>query len=182
MSVAMQHNGGNGQLWFCVRTLAKHEHTAAGTLRRELNIDCFSPRVRFRKMTRRGPVWFVDAMFPGYIFAHFTYSELHRRVVHSAGVSTIVHFGDYVPHLEDAAIELLRKTAADDEVVTLDPQITPGTAVKVTDGPFQGLAAVVTQVIPARDRVRILLEFLGRQMETEMRSARLIPIRRPSTP
>ena len=81
-------------LWFCARTLPKHEHIAAAGLRRQLNLECCSPRLRFRKMTRRGVVWFVEAMFPGYLFAEFIYSELHRRVEHLPGVPGLVEFGD----------------------------------------------------------------------------------------
>jgi transcriptional antiterminator RfaH len=65
-------------VWFCLKTQPKREHLAAIALRRQFRIECFSPRLRFRKMTNRGPVWFVEAMFPGYLFAKFVYSKQHR--------------------------------------------------------------------------------------------------------
>ena len=55
-------------LWFCLRAQPKREHLAALGLRRQLNVPCYAPRLRFRKMTRRGAVWFVEAMFPAYSF------------------------------------------------------------------------------------------------------------------
>src|SRR4029077_15110962 len=55
-------------MWFCLRAHPKREHIAAVGLRRQFGIGCFSPRVRFRKATRRGAVWFVEPMFPGYLF------------------------------------------------------------------------------------------------------------------
>ena len=72
----------NTPFWFCLKTKPKHEHLAATALRRQLQIPCFSPRLRFRKATRRGAVWFVEAMFPGYLFAQFVYSlqDLYSRV------------------------------------------------------------------------------------------------------
>jgi hypothetical protein len=54
------------RVWFCLRAEPKREHLAATALRRRFGIECLSPRLRFRKLTRRGPVWFVEAMFPGY--------------------------------------------------------------------------------------------------------------------
>jgi transcription antitermination factor NusG len=42
-------------------------------------------------------------------------------------------------------------------------------------GVFLGLQAVVTQVLPAAQRVRILLDFLGRQTEAEVENASLLP-------
>src|SRR4051812_9360719 len=46
----------NDPMWFCLKTQPKHEHLAATSLRRHLDVRCFSPRVRFRKPTRRGAV------------------------------------------------------------------------------------------------------------------------------
>ena len=67
-------------VWFCLKTQPKREHLAATALRRQFGVECFSPRLRFRRMTQRGPVWFVEAMFPGYLFAKFIYSTQHRAV------------------------------------------------------------------------------------------------------
>ena len=58
---------------FCLRAEPKREHLAAVSLRRLFGIACLSPRLRFRKLTQRGAIWFVEAMFPGYLFARFSY-------------------------------------------------------------------------------------------------------------
>src|SRR3954467_15253710 len=108
-------------LWFCLKTQPKHEHLAATALRRQLGIQCFSPRVRFRKATRRGAVWFVEAMFPGYLFAEFVYSRQHRQVEYSTGVQGVVRFGDQVAMVDSNTIAHLQEKAGADEVVTFDP-------------------------------------------------------------
>lgn len=166
-------------LWFCLKAQPKREHLAAKALRHQLQIECFSPRLRFRKMTRRGAVWFVEAMFPGYLFAHFVYSEQHRRVGHSHGVQTIVQFGERVATLEANVIADLRKNAGDEETVTIDPQIQVGQSVRITEGPFQGLEALVTCLLPAKERVRLLLEFLGRSLETEISMPKVLSVASP---
>ena len=163
-------------LWFCLRTEPKHEHIAAATLRHRLNITCFSPRVRFPKATRRGRVWFIEAMFPGYLFARFTYPLLHRRVEHSHGVRGIVHFGDYVATLDPQTMTALQEKTGEEEIVTLDPEIKVGQSVRIAEGPFQGLEVVVTRLLPARERVKVLLEFLGRPVETEISTPKILPV------
>src|SRR6266478_1970126 len=110
-------------LWFCLRTQPKHEHVAATGLRRQLQIPCFSPRLRFRKATRRGAVWFVEAMFPGYLFAQFVYPLQHRRVGHSSGIQGIVQFGDYVATLDPGTMEALQQKTGEEEILTIDPEI-----------------------------------------------------------
>jgi transcriptional antiterminator RfaH len=163
-------------LWFCLRTQPKHEHLAATALRRQLQVPCFSPRLRFRKLTRRGAVWFVEAMFPGYLFAQFVYPLQHRRVEHSSGIRGIVHFGDFVATLDSGTVEALQQKTGEEEILTIDPEIQVGQSVRITEGLFQGLEALVTRLLPARERVRVLLEFLGRSVETEISMPKVLPV------
>ena len=166
-------------LWFCVRTQPKHEHVAATALRRQLEITCFSPRLRFRRATRRGAVWFVEAMFPGYLFAEFVYSRQHRQVEYSPGIQGFVRFGDQVAALDSSTIANLRQTADEEEIVIFDPEIQVGQAVRIAEGPFQGLEALVTHLLPAKERIRVLLDFLGRSLETEVPTPKVLPLVSP---
>ncbi|MBA2269421.1 MAG: hypothetical protein H0W20_02340 [Chthoniobacterales bacterium] len=159
--------------WFCLKAAPKREHIAAATLRRELQLAAFAPRIRFRKLTQRGKIWFVEPMFPGYVFAEFEYAD-HRRVIHARGLRGLVHFGDDVPVVAPAVISLLRRTD-DDAVVTVEPHLEVGQRVEVAEGPFQGFEAIVTTLLPARDRLRVLLEFLGRNVETELHETQVVP-------
>ena len=161
--------------WFCLRTQPKHEHLAAAILRRHFHIPCFAPRLRFRKATRRGPVWFVEPMFPGYLFSEFVYKDRYRSVEHSSGVHGIVHFGDNLALVDAGTISVLQSNAGDDETVTIDPEIRVGQSVTIAESPFSGLEAVVTRVLPAKERVKVLLEFLGRPVETEVATHKVLP-------
>ncbi|HEV7869395.1 MAG TPA: transcription termination/antitermination NusG family protein, partial [Chthoniobacteraceae bacterium] len=153
----------------------KHEHLAAESLRRIMAIECFSPRIRFRKNTTRGPVWFTEAMFPSYLFARFVFSEKHRYVQHAPGVSTIVRFGDLVAAIEDTTIAGLREASGESEMIVFSPEPEVGQEVKIAEGAFRGLEAVVTQVLPAKERVKVLLNFLGRMVEAEIQAPAVIP-------
>jgi transcriptional antiterminator RfaH len=166
-------------LWYCLRAQPKHEHLAALALRRQLEIACFSPRVRFRKATRRGAVWFVEAMFPGYLFAEFVYSRKHRWVEHSPGIQGIVHFGEQVATLDSGTIASLQEKAGEEEIVTFNPEIQVGQSVRIAEGPFQGLEALVTHLLPAKERIKVLLEFLGRPLETEVSMPKVLPLASP---
>jgi transcriptional antiterminator RfaH len=160
--------------WFCLKAQPKREHLAATAVRRQFDIECLSPRLRFRRMTRRGPVWFVEAMFPGYLFAKFVYATQHRAVENSHGIRGIVHFGDRLATLSETIVVALQSTVGADEVVTIDSSIKVGQAVQIAEGPFQGLEAVVTYFLPAKQRIRVLLEFLGRSLETEISTAKVL--------
>jgi len=161
-------------VWFCLKTQPKREHLAATALRRQFGVECFSPRLRFRKMTQRGPVWFVEAMFPGYLFAKFVYAAQHRAVENSHGIRGIVHFGDLLATLPEHIVASLQSKVGAEEIITLDCSIKVGQSVQITDGPFQGLEVVVTHLLPAKDRIRVLFDFLGRSMEMEISMAKVL--------
>jgi transcriptional antiterminator RfaH len=162
-------------VWFCLKAEPKREHLAATALRRRFEIECLSPRLRFRKLTQRGPVWFVEAMFPGYLFAKFVYSTQHRAVESSHGVRGIVRFGDRLATIQEEIIAALQSKAGAEEVVTIDSSLKIGQPVHIIEGPFQGLEVVVTQVLPAKERVRVLLDFLGRSLEIEVPAGKVLP-------
>ena len=144
-------------------------------LRRRFRVECLSPRVRFRKLTQRGSVWFVEAMFPGYLFAKFVYSNQHRAVESCQGVRGILRFGDRLATLPDETVLALQTQASADEIITVDSSLTVGQPVHIVEGPFQGLEVVVTQVLPAKERVRVLLDFLGRSLELEVLAGKVLP-------
>jgi len=162
-------------VWFCLKAEPKREHLAVTALRRRFGIECLSPRLRFRKLTQRGPVWFVEAMFPGYLFAKFFYSTQHRAVESSHGVRGIVRFGERLATLPEETIMALQSKAGADEVVTVDSSPKIGQPVQFIEGPFQGLEVVVTRLLPARERIRVLLEFLGRSVEMEVSAGKVLP-------
>ena len=165
--------------WYCVKTLPKKEHLAAAGLRKRLGIECFAPRLRARKLTRRGAIWYVEAMFPGYFFAQFDHATQRRLVEHASGVSGLVQFGEKLATIDTPTIDRLRQRMQDDEVVTINPEIQVGQEVQIAQGPLQGLEVLVTQVLPASERVRVLLEFLGRSVQVEVTKAKLIQRRLP---
>jgi transcriptional antiterminator RfaH len=125
-------------------------------------------------MTRRGPVWFVEAMFPGYLFAKFIYSTQHRAVESSHGIRGIVHFGDRLATLPENIVAELQSRMGAEQVMSLDCSIKIGQSVEVIEGPFQGLEVVVTHLLPAKDRIRVLFEFLGRSVEMEVSTAKVL--------
>src|SRR4051812_13895258 len=128
-------------LWFCLKTQPKHEHLAATALRRHLGVSCYAPRIRFRKATRRGAVWFVEAMFPGYLFAEFVYSRQHRQVEYSSGIQGVVRFGDQIATVDGNTINRLREKTGEEELLTFNPTIEVGDSVQIAEGPFRGLEA-----------------------------------------
>ena len=65
--------------WYCLRTQTKREHLAAASLRQVEGIEVVCPRLRYKKVTRRGKIWWVEPLFPGYLLARFALAEIERQ-------------------------------------------------------------------------------------------------------
>ena len=171
--------------WFCVRTQTKREHIAAEHLREVADVEVFCPRLRYRKATRRGKIWWVEPLFPGYLLAKFTLAEMERAVTFCQGVRGLVRFGSKIPAVPDAFVQALRqevrnRSEDDDELFSVSPVIEIGDEVEVAHGPLQGMRGTIVAVAPATERVKILLEFLGQPQAVNVDLFSLILPRRPT--
>lgn len=122
-------------------------------------------------------------MFPGYVFAHFDYAPQHRQVAATRGVAKILKFGGIPSIVPDAIIEELRSAVDDGETVEIDSTIEAGDEVQLVAGPFQGIRAVVSRVLPEQKRVAILMELLGMEREVDVPYDDVLPdVIHPMTP
>jgi len=137
-------------------------------LRSEVGIEVFCPFVRFERARRSGKLWVTEAMFPGYLFARFRYVTQHRQLRATHGVTNVVSFGGAPSVVPDTIVRDLRASVQDEETVVIESGVEIGEEVNIVSGPFQGVRAVITKVLPARERVAILLEVLGMEREVEV--------------
>src|SRR5580692_9057764 len=123
--------------WYCARTKPKHEHIAAASLRKNLNLEVFHPRLRIERATKRGVVRISEPLFPCYIFIR-------------------------------SVIEELRECFEGQETMNVEDRISPGDEVLLADGAFAGMHAFVLRVMPAKRRIQVLLDVLGRPTPAEI--------------
>jgi transcriptional antiterminator RfaH len=154
--------------WYCARTKPKHEHIAATNLRKNLNLEVFHPRLRIERATRRGVVRVSEPLFPCYIFFRCLIDEKLTEIQRTSGVSTVVHFAHKIPKIADAVIDELKECFEGEETMTVEDRISPGDEVVVAEGAFRGMSAFVLRVMPARKRVQVLLDVLGRPTPAEL--------------
>ena len=175
----------NAQEWFCVKAQTKREHIAAGHLRELEGVEVFCPRLRYRKATRRGKIWWIEPLFPGYLLAKFNLAEMERAVTFCQGVRGLVRFGSEIPPVPDSFVEALRKEVSDrsdddDELFSVSPVIQAGDEVEIAHGPLQGMQGTIVSVAPAAERVKVLLEFLGQTHAVDVDLFSLLLPRRPA--
>lgn len=168
-----------------MRTQTKREHIAAGHLREVEGVEVFCPRLRYRKATRRGKIWWVEPLFPGYLLAKFNLAEMERMVTFCQGVRGLVRFGSEIPSVPAVFVEALRqevrnRSEDDEELFAVSPVIEIGDEVEIAHGPLQGMRGTIVSVAPATERVKILLEFLGQPQAVDVDLFSLLLPRRPT--
>jgi transcriptional antiterminator RfaH len=162
------------QAWYCVRTRPKHEHIAALNLTRRLGLQVFNPRLRMERATRRGVVRIVEPLFPCYLFVRCDLAEQVDHIRYTNGISSIVHFGARIPAVPTEVIEELQQCFESEEPLTVQDQLCVGAEVTVAEGSLVGSRGIVVRVLPAKQRVQILLDFLGRTTLTEVNRNSLV--------
>lgn len=151
--------------WYCVRTQPKREAVAASQIEVR-GVEVFAPRIRFKRRTPRGKVWFEESLFPGYIFARFE-PLMQRAVASAVGVRGLVKFAGECAMVPEWIIDTLRDETAGEKVVVIpdEPCVQAGDEAVVAEGALMGLQAVITQVMSGGERVKILLDMMGTSVE-----------------
>lgn len=165
--------------WYCVHSKPKCEHLVAGALRNLDNVEAYCPRLRFQRSTPRGKVWFTEALFPSYLFARFDLAQSYRAVKHAHNVIRVIEFGSVPIPVPARSIEELKNEMLGEETREVSYGVHVGDVVEVAEGPMRGLKGIVERLLSGEDRVRVLLEFLGRENRVDVPAAKLLSERGP---
>jgi transcriptional antiterminator RfaH len=163
--------------WYCARTKPKHERLSAEHLRKNLNLAVFHPRLQVERATQRGVQRVVEPLFPGYIFVRCVLGESLNEIQYSNGIQSLVHFGHRIPSVPDAIVQELQDCFAVEDTLTLPDRLSPGDEIDIGEGAFAGLRAQVLRVLPAKNRVEVLLDILGRPTPVEVSRGSVAAVR-----
>lgn len=141
---------------------------------KNLELEVFHPRLRLERSTRRGVVRVVEPLFPGYLFVHCSLDERLSDIRYVNGVSSLVHFGNRISTIPDDVIQELKQCFEADEPMSVQDHLRVGAEVIVGEGPFRGFCGTVVRLLPARQRVQLLLDFLGQTTLAEVERTSLM--------
>jgi transcriptional antiterminator RfaH len=165
--------------WYVIHSKPKCEHLAAGLMLGLPGVETYCPRIKFQRNTRRGKVWFIEALFPSYFFARFVPANSIRAVKHSQNVIRIVDFGGQMTPVPDSVIQTIRDEMDGQIIKEIHIGVKVGDMVELTDGPMRGLKGIVNSIRSGEDRVKILMEFLGRESLVEVKTSHILTEQTP---
>ncbi len=160
--------------WYVIHSLPLKERPAAAALHERLGLTVYLPEVpqRFRGVLQPAP------LFPRYLFIRANLDQVALSAINATpGVLRLVSFDERPQPVPAAVIRgLYQRVEALNDVGGLPPHtFQPGEAVRLTGGPLCGLEAVFVGPPAPSERVRILLEFMGRLNEVEVEAHLLEP-------
>ncbi|MEM9445427.1 MAG: transcription termination/antitermination NusG family protein [Verrucomicrobiota bacterium] len=164
--------GDNAQ-WLCLQSQPKHEMISVACMAKQYGVENFLPKIRFKKLVRSKVVWVTEPLFPRYFFARVT-PEMIPMIRSAHGVSSVLRFGGKYAVVDESIICELKHYTVDNEVIEVEDILGEGDQVVVTEGPFHGVSALVKQVMPAKDRVKILIDLLGQKTEVLVKRSALL--------
>jgi transcriptional antiterminator RfaH len=125
-------------------------------------IECFYPRIKVNPVNPRAKK--IKPYFPGYMFVRVDLEDVgvssFKWMPHTLG---LVSFGGEPAMVPDNLIHAIEKRVK--EVNTAGGEefdgLKSGDKIWIHSGPFSGYEAIFDYRIPGKERVRVLLQFLG---------------------
>ena len=165
--------------WYCLRAQTRREHLAAKHCLAMHGCPVFAPRIKIRRLMRNHQTKdFVEPLFPSYFFLYGEILPLVRSLLATPGVTGIVKTGgDYQPVPEKFIEELQAQLATPDTDPANLPPLEAGQAVTLLQGCLRGQPARIIRIEDPQERIAVLLEFLGREIEINVRPENIFPRR-----
>lgn len=151
-----------GLHWYTIRSKPKHEAQVEKKLR-DLNLEVFLPWIRMRRRIGTRYSWVLEPLFPGYLFSRLDLVLAGKAARYCPGVKDFVRFGSQIPEIAERIVDELMERCPEGVAQIGAPPLKKGQPVVIREGPLSGLEAVFDQEMGGKERIAVLLEFLGRQ-------------------
>jgi len=152
------------RIWSVFLTKPRKEKIAVEYLSRE-GFDTYCPRVMSKNIRDQTG----QPLFPGYLFIRLSPSMELTIAARCPGIFRPLIFGNQVAFIEESIISGWKERESGKGFVKPEPRpaFQQGQKVRFSEGPFAGLDGEVLEDLPAKERVKVLLEHLGMSVAVE---------------
>lgn len=174
--VAVEGQGEDGRAWYVVHCYSGYENKVRHNL--EQRIDTMGMKDKIFDVVvpteeeievKEGKRRTVERrVFPGYILVNMILSEESWYVVRNTpGVTGFVGMGNNPTPLRPEEVSLIiRRMEA--EAPRIKVTFRPGERVRIVDGPFNDFRGIVSDIDMERAKVRVMVNFFGRETPVEL--------------
>ena len=159
-------------MWLCAQTQPKRELLVLNQLRERAGKTVYAPRFKAPRKSAKGKAQRIQFLFPSYLFVRCDAEGDPRLVRYTMGVLRLVSRGERpIPVPEEVIDQLQEAYPAEHPLELEDPALDPGSEVEILEGSLKDLRGTVLAYLPAEQRIRVLIEFLGRDLEVTIPAA-----------
>ena len=169
-----------GLRWYLVQFKPNGAQIAVRNLENQ-SFGTFLPRQEITK--RKGEIFQrqIRPLFPGYLFVQLSPDQGPWRQVNSTrGVVRLVRLGTEPSVVPNEIVEALMAGCDEQSILrqtgeTQSSQLHAGSQAQVTQGPFSGFIATISDIEP-NNRINILIEIMGQTTKVAINVGALQPI------
>ena len=133
--------------WYLIHTKPRQERRALQNLEQQGYV-CFLPLYLSEKLVKGRLLFIEEPLFPRYLFIHLAIGMDARSwapIRSTIGVSSLVKFGDSPARVNECIIDLIKNHELEIKEAP-DLLFNQGEKLQVVDGPFAGMAAVLSLI------------------------------------
>ena len=157
----------NPKRWYVIYTKPSSEDIAKDHLERE-NIYVFLPKIRECHYSSKRKEAKIKPLFPNYLFAQMAYPEDYYKVIWARGVRRIVGNGAEPIPLDESVVSFFKKQTEEKGFIQPSLRLKIGDAIRVKNGPLEGLIGIIDGSIDEKGRIKVLLDFLKEGTRVEI--------------
>jgi transcriptional antiterminator RfaH len=157
--------------WYTLYTKPRMEQHV-GELLKSKGIETYVPTINVHR--KRSPM-VERAFFPRYMFARVDLEAIGLSALRwTPGLTSIVSFGGGPVVVPDEVVTLIKARLAEMETHGYAARFRSGDRVRIIEGPFRDLEALFERPVSAGERVRVLIDLLGRLTSCEVEAKYLV--------
>lgn len=165
-----------GKRWYVLHTYSGYEENVERNLRQRIDsmdmqdkiFNIIIPKEKKIKIKNGKRKVVEEKIFPGYVLVQMIVTDDSWYVVRNTpNVTGFVGTGTTPTPVEESEVkEIQSKMGVEEPKYEID--VTPGTAVKIIDGPFKNFDGKVSEVDPERGKIKVLVSMFGRETPVEL--------------
>ena len=165
-----------GRRWYVLHTYSGYEENVERNLRQRIDsmdmqdkiFDIMIPKEKKIKIKAGKRKVVEEKIFPGYVLVDMIVTDDSWYVVRNTpNVTGFVGTGTTPTPISEEEVKTLKKKMGVEEP-KYEIDVTPGTPVKIVDGPFKNFEGKINEVDEERGKVKVLVSMFGRETPVEL--------------
>jgi transcriptional antiterminator RfaH len=120
------------------------------------NFEYYLPKITIKRINSNSK---EEVLFPGYIFVN-TSPENYSDLKYTKGIKNIIKFGNNISCISNEELKSIQIAEENSRIDPISSQIQIGQKAHISKGSFKGNIVKICS-LPSKDRVSVLLTFLG---------------------